>query len=168
MYHKKSSIIIIVILLFGVSPYVVEASNMSLIITLVVPGGYCGDGICDPWESCGSCPEDCGPCPVGGGGSIPIIEDEDIPIIPPSPSWWDSDFNVGTIRTSNGTAVFIGFFVASLILLFTYYPDENKMVSVNGGFLFRRDERKKNHGLFVESVKPKKREELVVVEKRKK
>lgn len=35
-------------------------------------GGRCGDGTCDPSESCGSCEADCGACPAcdeGGGGA---------------------------------------------------------------------------------------------------
>ncbi|MBN1385646.1 right-handed parallel beta-helix repeat-containing protein [Candidatus Woesearchaeota archaeon] len=31
---------------------------------------YCGDNVCDPDESCSSCPEDCGKCPTGGS---PIV-----------------------------------------------------------------------------------------------
>ena len=31
-----------------------------------IPSGfhYCGDGFCDRWENCKSCPEDCGSCEV--------------------------------------------------------------------------------------------------------
>ena len=29
----------------------------------------CGDGVCDPGEDCSNCPQDCGPCPSGGGGT---------------------------------------------------------------------------------------------------
>ena len=34
------------------------------------PGGFCGDGACDPaiGEDCNSCPEDCGPCTTCGNG----------------------------------------------------------------------------------------------------
>src|SRR5258708_24500952 len=30
---------------------------------------YCGDGACNGVETCGTCPEDCGPCPPPDAGS---------------------------------------------------------------------------------------------------
>jgi len=46
---------------------------------------YCGDGICQPDESCSTCPQDCGSCPKprswgggGGGGYLPEIRKPEV------------------------------------------------------------------------------------------
>lgn len=36
-------------------------------INLVAPALVCGDNYCDLYENCGSCVDDCGVCPAGGG-----------------------------------------------------------------------------------------------------
>ena len=41
--------------------------------------GECGDGTCDPGETCESCPEDCGPCPFCGDGVVNGSEECDPP-----------------------------------------------------------------------------------------
>jgi hypothetical protein len=42
--------------------------NSSYVYNLTVDG--CGDGVCEAWESCSTCPQDCGACtnPSSGGG----------------------------------------------------------------------------------------------------
>ncbi len=42
----------------------------------------CGDGLCDPVETCESCTEDCGPCPFCGDGNVDPGEECDPPGFP--------------------------------------------------------------------------------------
>jgi len=60
--------------------YLSGTSTVSFTVEL---GEYCGDGNCDPGETCSSCPHDCGSCPPppsgnggnGGGGYTPPCEE---------------------------------------------------------------------------------------------
>ncbi len=76
-------------------------------ITIVAPPIICGDGFCDRYESCSTCPEDCGECPVTPPG-IPdsrppegpprlpdfgLIDDEPI-VIDCVESWSCSDWSI--------------------------------------------------------------------------
>jgi len=49
------------------------ADDETITVEMSVPSAsYCGDGVCDPDESCGSCPADCGSC-SGGDTTDPTI-----------------------------------------------------------------------------------------------
>ena len=52
----------------------------------VIEGPFCGDGVCNAQETCSTCPQDCGVCPVdspvtppppsfGGGGAPPAVSE---------------------------------------------------------------------------------------------
>jgi iron complex transport system substrate-binding protein len=47
-------------------------ANVSHFSTFTVTGNknpYCGDGVCSGGDTCSNCPQDCGSCSSGGGGS---------------------------------------------------------------------------------------------------
>jgi len=46
----------------------------SLVGSEPPPPPYCGDGTCDPTESCSTCPEDCGECPPPPINEPPIAD----------------------------------------------------------------------------------------------
>ncbi len=76
-------------------------------ITIVSPPIVCGDGFCDNYESCSTCPEDCGECPVSDPAPPPPSPPAgppgfpDFGIIEPEPiveecveSWSCSDWGI--------------------------------------------------------------------------
>jgi hypothetical protein len=55
-------------------------------LILVVPPLVCGDGFCDSYESCATCPQDCGVCPVAPTPTLPTPTFPDTtPYMPPPP-----------------------------------------------------------------------------------
>ena len=79
-----------------------------------VDAGYCGDGICQPGESCNSCPIDCGECPVTIETDELIEEeldfaDEDIPVKATKTGWvyWLIFIFIGLI--ASGVVVYFVF-----------------------------------------------------------
>lgn len=127
MYNNNMLKLFSLLLILFINSNFVVADTNEVLFSYIVPYGVCGDLYCDPFESCGSCPQDCGSCQVGtgGGGSI-IIQDQintstNTTIIP-STIWWDKEYNVGEVTTTNGTMVLGGFFVLSLVGLIFYAP----------------------------------------------